>query len=62
MKKFERILCKIILAQFILLIVSQILLHQFNIFPELKQITQYEGVTNNSFTAILEAFNGKNKK
>jgi hypothetical protein len=58
MKSFERILIKIILVQFVFLILSQLFFHKLHIFPELKQITQYEGVSNNNFSEILETFNG----
>lgn len=58
MKAFERILIKIIVIQFIFLIISQLMIHQFDLFPELKEITQYEGVTDNYFTKLLEAFSG----
>lgn len=34
------------------------MIHQFDLFPELKEITQYEGVTDNYFTKLLEAFSG----
>ncbi|HYK73300.1 MAG TPA: YpfB family protein, partial [Pseudoneobacillus sp.] len=50
MKRFERILIKLILVQFIFLIMSQIVFHSFNAFPELKEITQYEGVSNSNYT------------
>lgn len=54
MKRFERILIKLILVQFIFLIMSQIVFHSFNAFPELKEITQYEGVSNSNYTEVLE--------
>ncbi|WP_442594579.1 YpfB family protein [Neobacillus sp. D3-1R] len=54
MNKFERILIKLILVQFIFLILSQIVFHSFNAFPELKEITRYEGVSNSNYTDILE--------
>jgi hypothetical protein len=54
MKSLERILIKLIIVQFVFLIVTQILFHNLNVFPELKEITQYEGVNNNQYSDVLE--------
>jgi hypothetical protein len=54
MKRLERILIKLIIVQFVFLILTQIFFHNLNVFPKLKEITQYEGVSNNQFTDILE--------
>ncbi|MDE3839422.1 hypothetical protein C0966_08650 [Bacillus methanolicus] len=59
MKTFERILMKVIVIQLIFLLFVQVFFHKLNIFPELKQITQYEGVSENNFTQILETFRGR---
>ncbi|EIJ78702.1 hypothetical protein PB1_14129 [Bacillus methanolicus PB1] len=59
MKTFERILMKVIVIQLICLLLVQLFFHKLNIFPELKQITQYEGVSENNFTQILETFQGQ---
>jgi hypothetical protein len=59
MKKIERILIKIIILQFIFLFLAQVFLHQLDVFPELKQLTKYEGVNENSFTEFLQTFQGK---
>lgn len=59
MKTMERILIKVIVVQFIFLLFSQLFLHVFDLMPELKQITQYEGVNKNSYTKIIETFNGQ---
>ncbi|MBY0122570.1 YpfB family protein [Bacillus sp. S/N-304-OC-R1] len=56
MKSIERILMKIVIIQFLFLFITQIFFHKFDIFPELKQLTQYEGVTDNNFTEFLETF------
>ena len=58
-KTMERILIKVIVVQFIFLLFSQFFLHVFDLMPELKQITQYEGVSKNSYTKIIETFNGQ---
>lgn len=59
MKTFERILIKIVMVQFIFLVLSQVVLHKFHVLPELSQLTQYEGVTENNFSQVLETFKGK---
>lgn len=55
MKTFERILIKIAIIQFIFLVIAQVFFHEFNAFPELKQITQYEGVTDNNHSEVLNS-------
>jgi hypothetical protein len=59
MKTFERILIKIAIIQFVFLVIAQVFFHQFNAFPELKQITQYEGVTDNNHSEVLNSFRSK---
>lgn len=59
MKFIERILIKVIVIQFLFLLSAQLFFHQLNIFPELKQLTQYEGVSDNNFTEFLETFKGQ---
>ncbi|PWW30378.1 hypothetical protein DFO73_103263 [Cytobacillus oceanisediminis] len=56
MKAIERILLKLIIVQFIFLLITQLFFHHMNAFPELKQLTQYEGVTDQNFTELLETF------
>jgi hypothetical protein len=59
MKIVERVLIKIIIIQFIFLLLSQVIFHQMDAFPQIKQITLYEGVNKNTYTELLEVFNGK---
>lgn len=59
MRLIERWLIKIIVIQFVFLLLTQLVFHKWNILPELQQITQYEGVANNSFTELLETFSAK---
>ncbi|WP_090637139.1 YpfB family protein [Neobacillus massiliamazoniensis] len=59
MKKVESVLIKMIIFQFILLFITQLLFHQFDFFPQIKQLTKYEGVNENSFTEFLQTFQGK---
>jgi hypothetical protein len=56
MKVVERILIKIVIIQFVFLLLAQLFFHQLNIFPQLDQLTKYEGVTENTFTEILQTF------
>lgn len=59
MKTFERILIKIVIIQFVFLVIAQVFFHEFNPFPELKQITQYEGVTDNNHSEVLNSIRSK---
>jgi hypothetical protein len=58
-KIVERVLIKVAVFQFGLLLFSQIIFHQLAAFPQLKQITKYEGVTENIMIKTVEAFKGK---
>ena len=59
MKALERIMIKIIIIQFLFLIFAQIFFHKLNVFPELKELSQYEGVSKDNFSQLLETFNGQ---
>jgi hypothetical protein len=59
MRLIERWLGKMIIIQVILLLLVQLVFHKWHAFPELQQITQYEGVANNGFTELLETFSKK---
>ena len=59
MNSIERILMKVVIIQFLLLIFTQIFFHKLNVFPELKELSQYEGVSRDNFTQLLETFNGQ---
>ncbi|MEH6906924.1 YpfB family protein, partial [Neobacillus drentensis] len=59
MKKVERVLIKVIIIQFIFLFFAQLFFHQLDVFPRVKQLTKYEGVNENTYTEILETFQGK---
>ncbi len=59
MKTVERIIIKLIIIQLLFLIIVQIFFHKNNMFPELKEITQYEGVTEYQFSNILDVFNNE---
>jgi hypothetical protein len=53
-KTVERWLLKIIIIQFIFLLLTQLFFHELEVLPELNQLTQYEGVNENKFTEYLE--------
>ncbi|UII54656.1 YpfB family protein [Cytobacillus spongiae] len=59
MMRIERLLIKLVAIQLLFLLATQIFFHKMNVVPELKQITQYEGVTESNFTKLLETFNGR---
>lgn len=61
MKAIERVLIKLIIIQFLFLIASQIFIHELDVFPEIKQLTEYEGVGKDNFTEVLETFRGERK-
>ncbi|WP_400242037.1 DUF5359 family protein [Niallia sp. JL1B1071] len=55
MKTVERIIIKIILLQIVFFLVGQ-LFHIWDIIPEIRTITQYEGVMDSNFISFLETF------
>jgi hypothetical protein len=59
MKRIESFLIKVVIIQFIFLFFSQLIFHQLDILPQIKQLTKYEGVNENTFTEILQTFQGK---
>jgi uncharacterized membrane protein len=59
MKTVERILIKMAFIQLMLLLLSQLIFHQLDTLPQIKQITKYEGVTKNTLTKIVETFSEK---
>jgi hypothetical protein len=59
MKTVERVLMKVAVIQFVLLLLAQLIFHQLDAIPQLKQITKYEGVTKNSMTKIIETISKK---
>lgn len=54
MKKFEQLVIKLVVIQAIALLLFQIIFHHANVFPELKRLTMYEGVSNENFTRVME--------
>jgi len=54
-KTVERIIIKIIMLQIVFFIVGQIF-HMWDIIPEIRTITQYEGVMDSNFISFLETF------
>ncbi|QNF30695.1 MULTISPECIES: YpfB family protein [Metabacillus] len=56
MKRFERILIKLIVIQFVALVCAQLLIQQSTIQPYLSRVVQYEGVNKITITEWLETF------
>jgi hypothetical protein len=56
MKRLERILVKLVVIQLICLVVAQIIMMNNQISPFLSKVIQYEGVTKDSFTKVVETF------
>ncbi|MCM3766546.1 YpfB family protein [Neobacillus niacini] len=54
----ERLLIKVIIIQLLFLLFSQFFFHQLDVWPELNQLTKYEGVNENTLTEILQTFQG----
>jgi len=59
LEKTERILMKLVLIQFIVLVLVQLFFHHLGVLPELKEITKYEGVNENIKTDSLQTFQDK---
>jgi hypothetical protein len=58
-KTVERVIMKVAVIQFVLLLLTQLIFHQLDGIPQLKQITKYEGVTKNTMTKIVETMRNK---
>ncbi|MFC3882742.1 YpfB family protein [Bacillus songklensis] len=56
MKSIERILIKLAIIQFIFLLIAQIVLLYSDYGSYFSKIIQYEGVTKNNFSKIIETF------
>jgi hypothetical protein len=56
MKRFERILIKLIVIQFVALVCAQLLIQQSSIQPYISRVVQYEGVNKITITEWLETF------
>jgi hypothetical protein len=59
MNRIERILMKLAFIHFILLMLAQIVIHEWNALPELNKITFYEGVNKQNHTEIVEVLNNR---
>ncbi|OCA90950.1 hypothetical protein A8F94_03515 [Bacillus sp. FJAT-27225] len=59
MKRIERIMIKIAVAQLLFLILAQLIFHQFGLLQEVLPITKYEGGKSESYTDFLESFQDK---
>ncbi|QOR65290.1 YpfB family protein [Cytobacillus suaedae] len=54
MKRFEGILFKLAVIQFIFLIIAQLLLLQSGLTPYISKIQDYEGVNGDKYTKTIE--------
>ncbi|TMU86739.1 hypothetical protein FGG79_00905 [Bacillus sp. BHET2] len=59
MKSIERILIKLAIIHFILLIAVQFVFHELNVLPELHKIVFYEGVEKMEYSEIVETISGR---
>lgn len=57
MKHIERILMKLLIIHFILLLIGQIFLQHDEMRPLLSKVVQYEGVGKMTITEWMETFN-----
>ncbi|MCM3003936.1 YpfB family protein [Priestia koreensis] len=56
MKRVEQILLKLVIIQFLFLLVAQSILLFSDYSSYFSKVIQYEGVTKNNFTKIVETF------
>lgn len=54
MKRFEGILLKLAIIQFIFLLIAQLLLLQSGLTPYISKIQDYEGVNGDKYTKTIE--------
>ncbi|BCB04552.1 YpfB family protein [Bacillus sp. KH172YL63] len=59
MKTIERILIKLAIIHFILLIVVQVLFQETDMIPSLHKIVFYEGVEKMEYSEIVETISGR---
>ncbi|WP_409251196.1 YpfB family protein [Bacillus sp. SCS-153A] len=59
MRRVERILIKLAFLHFILLLITQLVFHGWNVLPELNKLTFYEGVNKQEHTEIIEVLNNR---
>jgi SUMO ligase MMS21 Smc5/6 complex component len=62
MKAVERILIKLAIVHFILLLTVQFVFHELNILPELHKIVFYEGVEKMEYSEIVETISGNQSR
>ncbi|WP_409288992.1 DUF5359 family protein [Peribacillus sp. SCS-37] len=61
MERFERILMKLVIIQFLFLLFFQLIFHREGSFHDLKRMAQYEGVNENNLGKIIETINRSNQ-
>ncbi|WP_240189904.1 YpfB family protein [Bacillus sp. P14.5] len=59
MRAIERIIIKLAIFHFILLLVIQVAFHAFHFLPEMNKLAFYEGVNKQDYTEIIEVLNNE---
>ncbi|OIU71219.1 YpfB family protein [Rossellomorea aquimaris] len=62
MKAVERILIKLAIIHFILLLAIQLVFHELNVLPELHKIVFYEGVEKMEYSEIIETISSNSSR
>ncbi|KSU63488.1 cytidylate kinase [[Bacillus] enclensis] len=62
MRAIERILIKLAIIHFILLLAIQFVFHELNILPELHKIVFYEGVEKMEYSEIVETISNSRSR
>ncbi|MFZ3588628.1 YpfB family protein [Bacillus sp. DJP31] len=55
-KHIERILMKVVVIQIICLVIAQVIMMNHQLSPFLSKVIQYEGVTKDTYTKVVETF------
>ncbi|MCA1054660.1 YpfB family protein [Rossellomorea aquimaris] len=58
----ERILIKLAVIHFVLLLTVHFIFHELNILPELHRIVFYEGVEKMEYSEIVETLSGRRSR
>jgi Family of unknown function (DUF5359) len=62
MSAVERILIKLAIIHFILLLAIQFIFHELNVLPELHKIVFYEGVEKMEYSEIIETISSSESR
>jgi hypothetical protein len=56
MKHLERIIVKLVVIQIIFLLIAQFIMTNNQLSPYLSKVIEYEGVTKDSYSKVVETF------